>query len=54
MSRGFMVPSSTIFTCSTIGMCTPASRANCSTGATDARPSAVWFICFTTSWKLYH
>ena len=51
MSRGFMVPSSTLFTCSTMGISTPASRASWSTGATDARPSAVWFICLTTSWK---
>ena len=53
MSRGFIVPSSTRLTCSTMGMATPDSRASCSTGATEASPSAVWFICFTTSWKLY-
>lgn len=53
MSRGSIRPSSTIFTCSTIGMYTSDSWASWRMGATDASPSAVWFICFTTSWKPY-
>lgn len=52
MSFGSSVPASTWLTCRTIGISTPRSSASRRIGATDARPSAVWFICFTTSLKL--
>lgn len=52
MSLGSSVPASTWLTCRTIGISTPRASARLSTGATEASPSAVWFICFTTSVKL--
>jgi hypothetical protein len=52
MSFGASVPASTWLTCRTIGISTPRASARLRMGATEASPSAVWFICFTTSVKL--
>jgi hypothetical protein len=49
MSRGSSVPASTSATWLTIGICTCLASASSRIGATEARPSAVWFICLTTS-----
>jgi len=52
-SRGSLEPSRTWPTWVTMGITTPLALANSSTGAMAARPSAVWFIDFTTSVKLW-
>ena len=49
MSRGFSVPASTSATWLTIGISTPFASASSRIGATEASPSAVWFICSMTS-----
>ncbi len=49
MSLGSSVPASTWRTCSTMGISTPFARASSRIGATDASPSVVCCIWFTTS-----
>jgi hypothetical protein len=52
MSFGARVPASTCRTCSTMGISTPFARASSRIGPTDASPSVVCCIWFTTSGSL--
>ncbi|OEI69433.1 hypothetical protein Cus16_0037 [Curtobacterium sp. ER1/6] len=53
MLRGSSLPARTSATWPTMGMSTPFAAASSRIGATDARPSAVWSICRTTSSNRY-